>query len=75
MTCYLRHLQRIFEKAGIEVTSQNKRDVDRVIHRIVGVKYKNCPVAWREVKKGIAADEESFIFKLKGEWRKHKENV
>ncbi len=65
MTCYFRHLKEVFEKAGIEVTNQNKREVDRIIHGIVGVDYKNCPAAWREVKKRLAADEENFISKLK----------
>lgn len=65
MTCYFRHLQNIFKKAGIEVTGDSKREVDRVIHGIVGVEYKNCPAAWREVKKRIAEDEEGFVSELK----------
>ena len=65
MTCYLRHLQQIFRKAGIEVTSENKREIDRVIHDIVGVEYKNCPAAWREVKKRIAENEEGFVSGLR----------
>jgi len=40
MTCYFRHLQHVFRKAGIEVTSENKREIDRAIHDIVGVEYK-----------------------------------
>ncbi|MDH5439226.1 MAG: hypothetical protein OEY31_01305, partial [Candidatus Bathyarchaeota archaeon] len=51
MTCYFGHLREVFEKAGIEVTNENKREVDRIIHGIVGVEYKSCPAAWREVKK------------------------
>ncbi len=70
MTCYFRHLQQIFKKAGIEVTGENKREIDRVIHSIVGVDYKNCPDAWREVKKRIAEDEESFVSKLRAVWSK-----
>ncbi len=65
MTCYSRHINGIFTKAGIEVTGENKREIDRVIHCIVGVDYKNCPDAWREVKKRIAANEEDFVAKLK----------
>jgi len=66
MTCYFRHLQQIFKKAGIEVTSENKRDIDRLIRRIVGVGYKNCAATWSEVKKRITEDEDNFISKLKG---------
>jgi len=65
LTCYFRHIQHVFKKAGIEVTKENKQDIDRVIHAIVGVEYKNCPAAWREVKKRIAEDEEGFVSKLK----------
>jgi len=70
VTCYFRHLQQIFKKAGIEVTNENKREIDRVIHGIVGVDYKNCPAAWKEVKKRIAEDEEGFISKVKEAWNK-----
>jgi len=70
VTCYFRHLQQIFKKAGIEVTSENKQKVDKIIHNIVGVEYKNCPAVWREVKKIIAKDEEAFISKLKEAWNK-----
>jgi len=71
MTCYFRHLQDVFRKAGIDVTSENKREIDRVIHGIAGVEYKNCPAAWREVKKRIAENEESFVSKLKEALTKH----
>ena len=70
MTCYFRHLQEVFQKAGIEVTKENKREIDRVIHRIVGVEYKNCPAAWREVKKRLAEDKEAFVKVLKDAWNK-----
>ena len=68
MTCYFRHIRYIFQKAGIEVTGDNKREIDSVIHNIVGVEYKNCPIAWKEVKKRIAEDEEGFVSELKREW-------
>lgn len=65
MTCYFRHLQTVFKKAGIEITCENKREIDRVIHGFVDVEYKNCSAAWREVKKMIAEDERGFISELK----------
>lgn len=65
MTCYFRHIQLIFKKAGIVVTSENKREIDRVIHDLVGVEYKNCPAAWKEVKRRIADNEEAFVTELK----------
>lgn len=70
MTCYFRHLKAVFEKAGITVTKENKRDIDRVIHGIVGVEYKNCSATWKEVKKKIAENEQNFVNTLKTEWTK-----
>jgi hypothetical protein len=70
MTCYFRHLQEVFRKAGIVITDENKKEVDRAIHSIVGVKYKDCPATWREVKKRIANNEEDFVSKLRETMRK-----
>jgi len=65
MTCYFRHLHDVFEKIGVKVTKENKRQIDQIIHNMVGVEYKNCPAAWKEVKKRIAEDEEAFISQLR----------
>ena len=65
MTCYFRHIQDVFKKAGIEVSTENKREIDRVIHAVVGAEYKNCPATWSEVKKRIAENEEGFVSELK----------
>jgi hypothetical protein len=70
MTCYFRHLQEVFRKAGIVITDENKKEVDRAIHSIVGVKYKDCPATWREVKKRITNNEEDFVSKLRETMRK-----
>ena len=67
MTCYFRHLKAIFERTGITITKQNRQDIDRAIHSIVGVEYKNCSVTWKEVKKRIVEDEENFVTMLKKE--------
>jgi hypothetical protein len=65
LTCYFRHLRDFFDKAGIKVTKENKKQIDQFIHDIMGVKYKNCPATWKEVKKHIAEDEEAFISQLR----------
>jgi hypothetical protein len=61
LTCYFRHLKDVFDKAGIEVTKENKRDLDRAIHAHMGVEYKDCPSTWRAVKISLAEDEEAFL--------------
>ncbi len=71
MTCYFRHLKTIFEKTGITITKQNRQDIDRAIHSIVGIEYKNCSATWKEVKKRISEDEENFVNTLKNELAKN----
>jgi len=73
MTCYFRHLQDIFKEAGVKVTNENKKQIDRAIHKIVNAKYKNCPLAWRGVKERVQKDEiekRDFINELKMFWLK-----
>lgn len=65
LTCYFRHLRDVFKKAGIEVTKDNKREVDRLVHGIIGIEYKNCPATWKEVKKRLVENEEGFVSKLR----------
>lgn len=71
MTCYFRHLKQVFEKAGIQVTPTNKKEIDKVIHNIVNINYKNCSGTWRQVKKLVLEDEANFASILKEEWSKH----
>ncbi len=68
LTCYFRHLNEVFKRAGIEVTSENRQKLDKIIHDLVNVPYKNCPGTWREVKKQLAKDEAGFVLKLKEAW-------
>ena len=72
MTCYIRHLEPILKKSGIEVTSENRQKIDRIIHEIVGVNYKNCPAAWKQVKNRILEDEAGFVSMLKEALNKRK---
>ena len=68
MSCYFRHLKEIFDEAGIEVTSINRKQGDQSINQIVGITYKDCPQAWKNLKSQIIDDEQKrweFIQKLK----------
>jgi hypothetical protein len=75
VTCYFRHLTKVFEKAGIEVTSQNRQEIDKIIHDIVDVNYKNCPATWRQVKTRVLNDETAFVSLLKKTWEKRKKRL
>jgi len=59
-------------RAGIEATRENGTEIERVIHEIVGVEYKNCSVAWRQIKNRLAQDEAGFVSKLREAWNNRK---
>ncbi len=74
MTCYFRILNEIFKKAGIEVTTENRQEIDKIIHGIMGVEYKNCPATGKQLKKRLAEDEAGFISLLKTAWIERKQS-
>jgi molecular chaperone GrpE (heat shock protein) len=43
MSCHFRHISKILDEVGIEVTPANKKQFDQAIHQIAGITYKNCP--------------------------------
>ena len=70
MSCYFRHMKDVLDEAGIKVTKENKKDVDRIIHGLADVEYKNCSPTWKGVKEHIKGDDSArkqFIKKLKQE--------
>lgn len=70
MSCYFRHMKDVLEEAGIEITKDNKKEIDRIIHGLVDVTYKDCSPTWKNVKEHIKVDEatrDQFIKNLKKE--------
>ena len=68
MSCYFRHMKEEIEEAGITVTNANKKEIDRAIHELVDVAYKDCSPTWKAVKEHIRKDpeaREAFITALK----------
>jgi hypothetical protein len=60
-------MKDVIEEAGVEITKENKKDVDRIIHGLVDVEYKNCSPTWKGVKEHIKSDDKArtrFIKKL-----------
>jgi hypothetical protein len=58
-------MKEVFEQADLEVTKENRKDIDRAIHDIVGVEYKNCSATWKAVKEKLAENMDDFIQELK----------
>ena len=71
MSCYFRHLDEIFKEIDLEIIKENKKDVDKAIHNIVNIEYKNCPDTWKKVKEILQSENKKqkleFIAKLKKE--------
>lgn len=66
MTCYFRHLDPVFRKAGLQIDIDNRKRVDMIIHDMVGVKYKDCSQTWAAVKE-LLEDEDAFVERLRAE--------
>ncbi len=69
MSCYFRHLKEIFQEAGIEVSAANRKQIDRTIHRLLGIDINDdCPTTWKMLKQQVLSDEDKgkeFITRLK----------
>lgn len=64
MSCYFRWMKDKLAKAGIDVKKENREEIDRAIHSVTGVDYKNCSAVWKKGKEMIAENEENFVVKL-----------
>ena len=52
----------MFEEAGLTVTRENKKTVDEALHKLVSVRYKDCPSAWREIKRRMSSKDSRAAF-------------
>jgi len=66
MTCYFRHLEHVFERAGLQIDIDNRKRVDMIIHEMAGVDYKDCTKTWKAVQE-LLKDEDAFIERLRTE--------
>jgi ATP-dependent Zn protease len=58
-------MKELFDEAEIEVTEDNKKEIDEKIHGIVEVDYKNCSETWKAIKERMEKDREGFLKELK----------
>jgi hypothetical protein len=54
----------LFEELGVEVTKENKNDIDEIIHEMLSVDYKNCAATWKLVRKRLEEDGHGFKKRL-----------
>ena len=72
MSCYFRHMKEVFEEAGVEITKENKKEIDRLLHGLMDVEYKACPATWKAIKDQIKGDDKAkkrFVEKLKKKFK------
>jgi hypothetical protein len=63
-------MKDVLKEAGVEIIQEDKKEIDRIIHRLVEVDYKNCSPAWKALKEHIKGDDEvrnRFVEVLKKE--------
>jgi hypothetical protein len=60
-------MKDIFNELGVEPNKENKKDIDRKIHSILDVEYKNCSSTWKLVKSSLSANRDGFIQQLANE--------
>jgi hypothetical protein len=59
-------MKDVLEAAGIEVTSSNKKEIDKALHKIMGVGYKNCSSTWKKLKQELAKDDKKTAKLIQG---------
>jgi len=51
MTCYIRHLDEVFEDLGMEKNKENRRKLDLMIREKIKMKDADCSEVWARIKK------------------------
>lgn len=57
-------MKEIFTQIGVDVTPENRKEIDKRIHEMLGVTYKDCPTTWKVIKKRLEENEDGFITDL-----------
>lgn len=68
MSCYFRYMKDVLAEVPVEIGPANKKEIDAILHGIVGVPYKDCSPAWKAIKthiKGSAEARAAFVEKLR----------
>ena len=73
MTCFLKHLDELLKAAGIQKTVENAREIQEEIRRIIGVKSRDCPDIWKELKVWLGNEEKKKT--LENQLRKYAETL
>jgi hypothetical protein len=57
-------MQELFQEIGIEVTKENRKDIDEILHEMLSVDYPNCAATWKLVRAKLKEDGDGFKLRL-----------
>lgn len=57
-------MKDLFEEIGIEVTKENKKAIDEILHEMLSVEYPNCAATWKLIRRRLKEDGEGFKSRL-----------
>lgn len=61
MSCYLRHMDWLFEALGLEYIAENRARIDAALRAIFGLPVEaGCPVLWATIK-SLSDDEREAL--------------
>jgi hypothetical protein len=66
MTCYFKNsrMKDLFEEIGIEVTKENRKAIDKILHEMLSVDYPNCAATWKLIRSRLKEDGAGFKSRL-----------
>jgi hypothetical protein len=57
-------MQDLFEEIGVEVTKENKKLIDEILHEMLSVEYPNCAATWKLIRRRLKEDSTGFKSRL-----------
>jgi hypothetical protein len=54
----------LFEEIGVEVIKENKKAIDKVLHEMLSVEYRNCAATWKLIRRRLKEDGDGFKSRL-----------
>jgi hypothetical protein len=58
-------MKELFADLGINVTKENMKELDELLHEYLSVDYKNCAATWKMIRRRLKEDEEGFKQRLR----------
>ena len=57
-------MRELFEEIGVEVTKENRKEIDEILHEMLSVEYPNCAATWKLIRNRLKEDGDGFKSRL-----------